>query len=95
VEEYQVLAARTDVVAPVVAPVEEDDDNDDDDDEDEKEEEEREGASESDDDEDDDENENEAEGGLDRMALSCSCHKSDNAFQVENDRLPHEEEWTA
>jgi len=90
VEEYKVFAARTDVVAPV-APVEDDEDiNDDDEDEEEEEEdEEMEGESDSD---DDDENEGEG-GGLDIMAMLMS--QVLQRFQVENDRMPNEEELAA
>jgi len=92
VEEYKVFAARTDVVAPV-APVEDDDDNDDDEeDEEEDDDEEMEGESDSDDD-DDDEADGEGGGGLDIMAMLMS--QVLQRFQVENDRMPNEEELTA
>mmetsp|Transcript_39115 Transcript_39115/g.44072 ORF Transcript_39115/g.44072 Transcript_39115/m.44072 type:complete len:293 (-) Transcript_39115:211-1089(-) len=90
VEEYKVFAARTDVVAPV-APVEDDEDiNDDEDDDEEEEDEEMEGESDSDDDDDAD---GEGGGGLDIMAMLMS--QVLQRFQVENDRMPNEEELSA
>jgi len=91
VEEYKVFAARTDVVAPV-APVEDDEDiNDDEDDDEEEEDEEMEGESDSDD--DDDEADGEGGGGLDIMDMLMA--QVLQRFQVENDRMPNEEELTA
>mmetsp|Transcript_45015 Transcript_45015/g.51046 ORF Transcript_45015/g.51046 Transcript_45015/m.51046 type:complete len:300 (+) Transcript_45015:65-964(+) len=92
VEEYKVFAARTDVVAPV-APVEDDEDINDDEDEEEEEEEEEEMEGESDSDDDDDEADDEGEGGLDIMAMLMS--QVLQRFQVENDRMPNEEELAA
>merc|ERR1712238_260553 len=93
VEEYKVFAARTDVVAPAVSVEDENDDDDINDDDDEEDEEDEEMEGESDSDDDDDEADGDGDGGLDIMAMLMS--QVLQRFQVENDRMPNEEELAA